>query len=592
MVSFRFKEDDSMPAGAYAVAQASGIRGGLTNRPLQDLECCFRPSVWVAVFFMEADRLLSLAVAVAAERTVQGVIRTIVQGLAAHPGVALARIWLHLPGDICDSCFMRGDCRDRTQCFHLAASAGTPVDSSGEDWSFLQGGFRRIPMNTLKVGLVGATGTAMLFKDVASEREHIARSEWVRREGIRSFAGHPFISRDKVLGVLATFTREPLDERAFAWLGMFANQAAVAIANARANEELDRLRKQLEMENAYLHEQVKEGLAFGEIVGRSPALRDVLQQVDMVARTDTTVLITGESGTGKELAARAIHERSARRDRPLVTVNCASVPRDLFESEFFGHVRGAFTGAVRDRIGRFQLADRGTIFLDEVGEIPLELQSKLLRVLQEQQVERVGEDHVRQLDVRVIAATNHDLKRECEAGRFRRDLYYRLSVFPIELPPLRTRPEDIGLLAEHFLRLASRRLKTPEVPLTDHALEQLTDYDWPGNIRELRNVIERAVILSQRGPLRVDRALDTSGPTDCGTKVRLPALVVEAQVPSAGSKVLSRAELVRQERDNIIAALEQTGWKVSGCGGAAEILGVKPTTLTSRLKRFGIERPR
>jgi PAS domain S-box-containing protein len=677
---------------------------------------------------MEADRLLSLSVAVAAERNLQGVLRTIVRGLAAHPGVALARIWLHLPGDICDSCFMRDECRDRTQCFHLVASAGTPTHSPGEDWSLLEGHFRRIPINSLNVGLVGATGTAMLIQNVASEHQQIARPEWVHREGIRSFAGHPFIFRDKVLGVLATFTREPLDDRAFGWLGIFANQAAGAIANAsafdeleraheamresgarsnavletsldcivtadhegrilefnraaektfgycraevigkllaetivpesmrerhshgltrcvetgesqvlgrrmevigrradgsefpielaisrvalegppiftgfihditerkRAEEEVARLRRQLELENAYLNEQVKEGLAFGEIVGQSLALREVLQQIDMVARTDATVLITGESGTGKELAARAIHERSARRGRPLVTVNCASVPRELFESEFFGHVKGSFTGAVRDRIGRFQLADKGTIFLDEVGEIPFELQGKLLRVLQEQQVERVGEDQVRQLDVRVIAATNHNLKEECEAGRFRRDLYYRLSVFPIELPPLRNRLEDIGLLAAHFLGLAARRLNCPKVLLTDQALEQLTAYDWPGNIRELRNVIERAVILSQRGPLRIDLVLGTRGPVARSKQPRPAADVVESQAHSAGSKVLSQAELARHERDNIIAALEQAAWKVSGSRGAAAILGVKPTTLASRLKRFGIERPR
>ena len=541
---------------------------------------------------MEADRLLSLAVAVAAERNFQGVLRAIVQGLASHPGVALARIWLHLPGDICDSCFMRNACRDRTQCFHLVASAGTPIHSPGEDWSFLQGHFRRIPMNGLKVGLVGATGTAMLIQDVASEHERIARPEWVRREGIRSFAGHPFISRDKVLGVLATFTREPLDDRAFAWLGTFANQAAVAIANARAFEELDRLRTQLELENAYLHEQVKEGLAGGEIVGQSPALKEVLQQIDMVARTDAAVLITGESGTGKELAARAIHDRSARRDRPLVTVNCASVPRELFESEFFGHVKGAFTGAVRDRVGRFQLADKGTIFLDEVGEIPLELQSKLLRVLQEQQVERVGGDNVRQLDVRVIAATNHDLRQECDAGRFRRDLYYRLSVFPIELPPLRNRLGDIELLAANFLDRASRRLNCPKVQLTDQALSQLMAYHWPGNIRELHNVIERAVILSQRGPLRIDLVLEPSEPLARSSPARFAAQVKEAREDSSGSRVLSRAELARLERDNTIAALEQSGWRISGLGGAADILGVKPTTLASRLKRFGIERRR
>ena len=536
---------------------------------------------------MEADRLLSLAVAVAAERNFQGVLQTIVQGLASHPGVALARVWLRLPGDICDSCFLRNKCPDHTECLHLVASAGTPLHSPDEDWS-LHGYFRRLPFQAYIVGHVGATGKPMLIRDVATDHLNLARPEWAHREGIRSIAAHPFISRDEVLGVLATLSRETLDDRTFAWLGTFANQAAAAIANARAFEALDQLRKRLEMDNAYLHEQVREGLAFGDIIGQSSALREVLEQIDMVAGTNAAVLITGESGTGKELAARAIHERSARRDRPLVTVNCASVPRELFESEFFGHVKGAFTGAVRDRIGRFQLADRGTIFLDEVGEIPLELQSKLLRVLQDQQVQRVGEDHERQLDVRVIAATNHNLKEECEAGRFRRDLYYRLSVFPIELPPLRDRLEDIQLLAAHFLELASRRLNCPRVVLTDQALEQLTAYDWPGNVRELHNVIERAVILTQRGPLRIDRVLGASKRAASDTRVR----VVEAEEASgAGTKVLSSAELARQERDNIITALEQANWRVSGPGGAAEILGVRPTTLASRLKRFGIERP-
>ena len=545
---------------------------------------------------MEADRLLSLAVAVAAERNFQGVLQTIVQGLASHPGVAIARIWLLRPGDICDSCFLREKCHDRTRCLHLVASAGTPLHPQDQDWS-LHGFFRRLPLNAYIVGHVGATGKPMLIQDIAKEQLHLARPEWAQREGIKSIGAHPFISRNEVLGVLAVLTRDFLDKRAFEWLGTFANQAAVAIANARAFEELDRLRQQLEQENAYLHEQVKEGLAFGEIVGQSPALRDVLRQIDMVARTDATVLITGESGTGKELAARAIHELSARRDRPLVTVNCASIPRELFESEFFGHVKGAFTGAIRDRIGRFQLADKGTIFLDEVGEIPLELQSKLLRVLQEQKVQRVGEDQEHQLDVRVIAATNHNLKEDCESFRFRRDLYYRLSVFPIELPPLRQRPEDVGLLAAHFMELASRRLNCPDVLLTNQALERLAAYDWPGNVRELHHVIERAVILSQRGPLRIDLVLGNGGRVAAGGVSRFAGAVTGGaagppESPEPGIRVLSSEELARHQRDNIVAALEQSGWRVSGSGGAAEILGVKPTTLASRLKRFGIKRPR
>jgi len=531
---------------------------------------------------MEAERLLALAVEVAAERTLPRVLQIIVHGLAAHPGVALARIWLLLPGDLCASCFMHPECADRTQCFHLVASAGTPVNSPGEDWSSLQGQFRRIPVNARKVGQVGGAGTPMLIKDLESEQDRVARPEWVVREGVRSFAGHPLVFRDQVLGVLGTFTRNPIDDAAFVWLGMFANQAAVAIANARAFEEVERLRKQLELENAYLHERVKDGLPSGKIVGQSPALQEVLQQVEMVARTDAEVLISGESGTGKELIARAIHDRSPRRNHALVTVNCASVPRELFESEFFGHVRGAFTGALRDRNGRFQLADKGTIFLDEVSEIPLELQSKLLRVLQEKQVERVGEDHLRTVDARVIAATNRDLEDEVHAGRFRRDLYYRLCVFPIRLPPLRERREDIALLAAHFLGLAARRLSAPEARLTDDALDLLIAYEWPGNVRELHNVIERAVILAQRGPLRIDLVLGGNRATARGGRtLRLPT------VGESGSSVLSESEMSQRERDNIIAALERTGW---GIASAARMLGVKPTTLASRLKRLGIER--
>jgi PAS domain S-box-containing protein len=350
----------------------------------------------------------------------------------------------------------------------------------------------------------------------------------------------------------------------------------------RISEELDGLRKQLELENAYLHEKVKEEFAFGEIVGQSPTLRDVLKQIQMVAPTDAAVMITGESGTGKELVARAIHDRSPRRDHPMVTVNCASVPRDLFESEFFGHVKGSFTGAIRDRTGRFQLADKGTIFLDEVAEIPLELQGKLLRVLQGGHVQRVGEDQVRQVDVRVVAATNRNPREELAAGRFRRDLYYRLCVFPIHLPPLRERRDDIRLLAAHFLDLARRQLKRPDVRLTDHALELLERYDWPGNVRELSNVIERAVILSEGGPLRIDLVLGESPPAPAR---RAPPLA------PADRAVLSQHELNRQERDNVITALETTNWRIYGPAGAAQLLGLKPTTLASRLKRLGIERP-
>jgi transcriptional regulator with GAF, ATPase, and Fis domain len=288
------------------------------------------------------------------------------------------------------------------------------------------------------------------------------------------------------------------------------------------------------------------------------------------------VLILGESGTGKELIARALHDRSGRARRALVKVNCASIPRDLFESEFFGHTKGSFTGAVRDRVGRFQLADGGTLFLDEVAEIPLELQSKLLRVLQEGEFERVGEDHTRQVSVRVIAATNRNLEQEVEAGRFRRDLYYRLSVFPLKVPPLRDRLEDIPILAASFLAQAAKRIHCPAVPLlTRDNVEDLKRYAWPGNIRELQNVIERAVILARGGPLHF--ALHESADTAAaGTKPTTP--------------VTTRAQLLELERTSIVQALERSGGKIYGPGGAAEILGMRPTTLTSKIAALQIKR--
>jgi len=330
---------------------------------------------------LDLEALQTVALAVAGERSVDAVLKRIVEGLAAQPGVALARVWLLRPGDICETCRMRSQCPERTQCLHLVASAGTPRASPGEEWSRLDGHFRRFPLGVQKVGRVGACGSALLLNDPSAEGWQ--RLDWVQREGIRTFGGQPLIFRGETLGVLAIFRRASITEDEFRWLRTFADHAALAIANGHAFAEIERLRQQLEAENAYLREEVDTAHAFGTIVARSPALRKVLSQLELVARTDATVLILGASGTGKELAAREIHDRSRRASRPLIKVNCSAVPRDLFESEFFGHVRGAFSGALRDRTGRFQLAHGGTIFLDEVGDLPLELQPKLLRVLRE-----------------------------------------------------------------------------------------------------------------------------------------------------------------------------------------------------------------
>jgi len=524
---------------------------------------------------LAVEPLLSLAVAVTSEQRIEPVLRKIVEGLVSQPGVALSRIWLLPSIHVPSSWQQMPDSPEDVGCLRLVASAGTPMNSPGEDWSSLHGHFSRFPLSVGKVGQVASNRRPILIKNFGPQVDWIARPEWAKREGIRSFAGYPLIFLDNLLGVIGVFSRRPLEEREFTWLGLFANHAACALANARAFEEVEKLQRQLKCENDYLQERVEQGFEFGEILGESQVLADALRQIRIVAPTDSAVLIGGETGTGKELAARAIHDLSPRRDCPLITVNCASIPRELFESEFFGHVKGAFTGAVRDRVGRFQLADKGTLFLDEVGEIPVELQGKLLRILQEGIFERVGEDRARRVDVRIIAATNRNLENEVEAGRFRRDLYFRLCVFPIEMPPLRDRLEDIRVLAEHFVQVASIRLKTRHAQVSDADVERLCTYAWPGNVRELQNVIERAVIISQGGALRVDLALGWPRMKSRHTAVK--------------GSVLSREEVKRRERENLMKAIEQCKGKIYGPDGAAAILGMKPTTLCSRIKKMNLQ---
>lgn len=347
-----------------------------------------------------------------------------------------------------------------------------------------------------------------------------------------------------------------------------------------------RLRRELEQERDYLREEFNVSLRFGQVVGDSPALRAMLESVAAVAATPASVLILGESGVGKELVARELHAASPRADEPLVKVNCASIPVELFESEFFGHVKGAFTGAHRDRIGRFQLADGGTIFLDEVGEIPLDLQGKLLRVLQENEFERVGDDATRKVDVRVIAATNRDLQRAVADGEFREDLYYRLSVFPLQVPPLRERGDDVITLAQHFLRHTAKDFGRPELHITQAQAEVLRAYPWPGNVRELKNVIERAVILSTGNTLRLDLSLPDEHPAPPAAREVLQAANDDPQM-----SVLTDAQMRDLARENARRALEQTGWRVSGEQGAARLLGVKPTTLSDRMRAWGLRKP-
>ena len=331
------------------------------------------------------------------------------------------------------------------------------------------------------------------------------------------------------------------------------------------------------------NEGVETAFAFGEIIGQGRAWRQIAGQIEIVAPTDATVLVLGETGTGKELIARELHRRSRRRDKPLVRVNCACIPKELYESEFFGHTRGAFTGAVRDRAGRFEAAAGGTLFLDEVGEIPLELQGKLLRVLQEKTYERIGEATSRSADVRIVAATNRDLKHEVAAGRFREDLYYRLNDFPIKVAPLRERKEDIPLLAAHFVETVVKELRCPRPRLTRAGIETLLNCDWPGNIRELCNAIQRAAILAQGGALEFDLPM--------GDRPAEPISAKPALSDDLSAEYLTEAEMRRCERENIFIVLQKTGWKIKGAAGAAELLGLRPTTLMSRIEKLGLRRP-
>lgn len=502
-----------------------------------------------------------------------------VDRMAAAPAVALVRIWLTLPplpGD-CLRCRFVSECPSQEACLHLVASSGRSVIDTDEHWQRLDGAFRRFPVGVRKVGRIAANGESLEVPNVEQDHSWIANPDWIKAERVTSFVGHPLSYRGEVLGVLGLFARKEPGPSCFEWLRMIANHLAAAIANARALEQIDMLKKRLEDENEYLREEVQQSVAFGDLIGKSAALQAVTRQIELVAPTNSSVLILGESGTGKEVVAREIHRRSQRSQKPLIKVNCAAIPRELYESEFFGHAKGSFTGALRDRAGRFELADGGTLFLDEIGEIPLDLQSKLLRVLQEGEIERVGEERTRKVDVRIIAATNRNLKEEAESGRFRQDLYYRLSVFPMELPPLRKRPDDIPLLAEHFVVRFARQLGRPRLRLTTANIQELQRYRWPGNIRELQHTLERACIVATDGRLQFH--FSESAPKKRSNTVD----------SSIADRILTDQEIRDLEANNIQAALKACGGRVYGPNGAASLLGLKPTTLNSRIKSLGIK---
>lgn len=397
--------------------------------------------------------------------------------------------------------------------------------------------------------------------------------EAFRKEGFKISILIPMVTPRGPVGTLnlASKSADQYSDGDGAFLMEVAGQVAIAVENMLAYEEIARLKERLEEENTYLIQEIETGHNFEDLVGQSPTFRQVLQSVETVADTDAGVLVLGETGTGKELVARAVHHLSRRKDKILVRVNCASLPANLIESEMFGHERGAFTGATGRKIGRFEVADGGSLFLDEIGELPLELQSKLLRVLQEGTFERLGGSETIEVDVRIIAATNRNLESAIAEGTFREDLYYRLNVFPIELPPLRERPEDIMPLVRHFVDLYNVKLGREITGIPQPTVKALESYTWPGNVRELENIIERAIIVSRGAQLELGDWFSRES--------------------DASSRRLRALSLEDVERDHIVKVLESTNWRIGGDRGAAEILGLKRTTLQSRMDKLDIRRP-
>ncbi len=387
-------------------------------------------------------------------------------------------------------------------------------------------------------------------------------------EGLNSFCDVPLISRSRLLGILAVARREEdtFDADQVTFMTQVANQVAIGVENALAYGEIADLKDRLAQEKLYLEDEIRGEMDFEGIVGQSSVLRHVLQLVETVAPSTSTVLLLGETGTGKELIARAIHDRSRRKDRTFVKLNCAAIPTGLLESELFGHERGAFTGAITQKVGRLELADQGTLFLDEVGDIPLEIQPKLLRALQEREFERLGSTRTKKVDIRLVAATNRDLEKMIESREFRSDLYYRLNVFPIRIPPLRERPEYIPLLVRYFAQKYGRRMEKQIESVPTAAMKKLASWHWPGNIRELENFIERSVILTHGTALQVAVGELTNG------KV----------VPPSGTRATG-------ERDEILRILKATNGRVAGTEGAAARMGLKRTTLISRMKKLGVD---
>jgi len=526
---------------------------------------------------MRLEGLQKVALALSQERSLEVLFSRIADELSRYRGVALARLWIAGPAERCEICGRSPLTVKGQITLHMRASAGRALEGSTK-WIRVDDEF-----HTGRAIIEGiyTSGRPLLVDESHINEPWAENPQFIRREHIRSFAGYPLIFAGEPLGVIAVFSRMPMNERDFEWVRLFAVAMASAIANARAFDEIDMLRRRLESEGRELPPHDRSAAGNSTILGTSAAIRRVLDQIEMVAPTDASVLILGETGVGKELVARAIHEGSSRHHHPLVNVNCTAIPHELFESVFFGHVKGAFSGAFTDRLGRFALADRGCLFLDEVGDLPVAMQPKLLRVLQNGEFDPVGDEKTHYADVRIIAASNHNLRKAAREDRFRGDLYYRLSGFEIEVPPLRERKEDIPILAARFAAAACERFSRAPMQPDASQLRQLQEYDWPGNVRELQNIVERAIITARFDALHFEIGGDE---LHIGGNTSAPDPTYDVDF------ILTDEEMRRRERDNLAAALRLSHGRIYGRGGAAMMLGIKPSTLNARIKKWGLER--
>jgi formate hydrogenlyase transcriptional activator len=521
--------------------------------------------------------LREISAQLAAGQRLEDVLTTITSVLVERAGFRSVAMWLYLRDEQCHHCREAGSVDPASgRRLHRVTRTAMPSTPAFD-------AIHTLPLSTDFAELLALNrapicgnnllelGKTLALLSTGQADEAIAQ-EWARSaaaEGLRAGAVFPLFVVDDFTGFVFVVAQREIEPEEVRYLEVFALQAASIIRWSRDFDELERLRDRLADENTYLDQAVRQEAGFSGVIGTSAALQEVLQLIRQVAPADSSVLLCGETGTGKELFARAIHDASRRATRTMIKVNCGGLAPGLVDSELFGHERGAFTGATQRRIGRFELADHGTLFLDEVAELPPETQVKLLRVLQERELERVGGERTIKVDVRLITATHRDLNEEVAQGRFRADLYYRLNVLPIAVPPLRERPEDIEELTSHFVAHFARKLGKPLIGVSRASLRRLQRYSWPGNIRELQNVIERACVLANGRVLEVpDPALTARGPMTWR-----PSTLEDA------------------ERDHVSQTLERVGWRIEGKGGAAEMLGLRPSTLRSRIKKLGIRRP-